>query len=47
MVGTSSDGSLHSADPFKHFPAHHVRPRQQVSPADFFGHTPASKSKTP
>jgi len=47
VVGTSSDGGLYSAGPFKHFPAHHVHPGQQVAPEDFFGHTPASKTKTP
>ena len=46
MVGTSSDGSLHSAGPYKHFPAHHVHPGQPVAPQDFFGHTPASRSET-
>jgi hypothetical protein len=46
MVGTSSDGSLHFAGPYKDFPAHHVHPGQQVAPADYFGNTPVSKSKT-
>ena len=47
MVGTSSDGSLHYTGPYKNFPAHHVHPGQRVAPQDFFGHTPASKTKVP
>jgi hypothetical protein len=47
MVGTSTDGSLHYAGPYKDFQAHHVHPGQHISPADFFGNTPASKSETP
>ena len=47
MVATSTDGSLHCSGPYKDSPVHHVHPGQQVVPEDFFGHTPASKSKAP